>query len=362
MTDKAVYINLLRKLVSIPSLSREESRTADVLVDFLEGNQVNVQRVGNNIIARYRVEEDDSKLNPRQVVLLNSHHDTVRPSSSYTRDPYDPGIDQEKIWGLGSNDAGASLVSLIATFLHFRNQSLPFELVLAISAEEECSGVGGMRMMLPHLGNVDMGIVGEPTSLQVAVGERGLLVLDCVAHGRSGHAARNEGDNALYKAIDDIQILRNFPFEKQSQTLGPIGVNVTIIKSGTLHNVIPDECSFTVDVRTTDAYSNAETVDLIRQKLTSDVTPRSTHLNASAINRDHPLVKAAEAAGCKPFLSPTMSDMALLPFPTIKIGPGESSRSHTADEYILVSEIESGIERYISLLNILSRELRHSNQ
>lgn len=362
MIDKAPYINLLRKLVSIPSLSREEDKTAVVLSDFLQEHGVSVERIGNNIIARYKAKKDDvSNENRRPVVLLNSHQDTVKPSQSYTRDPFDSGTDSDRIWGLGSNDAGGCLVSLIATFLNFKDTELPFDLVLAISAEEECSGTGGMRMMLPHIGKVDMGIVGEPTSLQVAVGERGLLVLDCVAHGRSGHAARNEGENALYKALDDIQILRNFPFEKQSETLGPIGINVTVINSGTLHNVIPDECRFTVDVRTTDAYTNVETVELIRRKLTSDVTPRSTHLNASAIDSSHPLVKAATSAGSKPFLSPTMSDMALLPFPTIKIGPGESSRSHTADEYILTSEIEDGIEKYISLIENLSREMKTNN-
>lgn len=354
MIDTKQYTDLLCSLIAVPSLSGNEDGTAKIIESFLKEQAVVVSRVGNNIIARYSNTEKNSR---RPVVLLNSHHDTVKPSQSYTRDPFTPTIDGDKLYGLGSNDAGASLVSLIATFLYFKDKKLPFDIVLGISAQEENSGPGGMRLLWPELGHIDMGIVGEPTGLRVAIGERGLLVLDCVAHGRSGHAARQEGDNAIYRAIRDIEKLKSFPFQRQSSLLGSIGINVTMINAGTQHNVIPDQCNFTVDVRTTDVYTNTETVEIINSELESDVTPRSTHLNASAIDENHLLVRAAMEAGCETFLSPTMSDMALLPIPTIKIGPGDSARSHTADEYILLSEIESGIKCYISIIENLNKLL-----
>ncbi len=349
MIEVKEYIDLLCDLIATPSLSRKETDTALLLETFLSEHGLCVRRVGNNLIARYVA----GNVEDLPVLLLNSHHDTVKPSQSYTRDPFKPVIDGDKLYGLGSNDAGASLVSLIAAFIYFKDKKLPFEIVLGLSAQEECSGPEGMRLMWPELGHVDMGIVGEPTGLKVAIGERGLLVLDCVAYGRSGHAARQEGDNAIYRAIRDIERLRSFSFPRQSRTLGPVGINVTIINAGTQHNVVPDKCTFTVDVRTTDAYTNVETVELISRELESKVTPRSTHLNASAIDEGHPLVRAAIEAGCQPFLSPTMSDMALLPIPTIKVGPGESSRSHTADEYVLLSEIKAGINCYISIIENL---------
>lgn len=338
-------ITLLKALIATPSLSRDEGATADLLFAFLHERGASPERLGNNIFAR------SAHFDPaRPTLLLNSHHDTVRPSASYTRDPHTPIIEDECLYGLGSNDAGASVVCLTQTFLTFREQPLPFNLILALSAEEECMGEGGTRALLPLLGHIDMGVVGEPTGMRAAVGERGLLVLECEASGKSGHAARNEGVNALYIALDDISCLREFRFDRESELLGPIGIAVTQISAGTQHNVVPDSCRFVADVRTTDVYSNEQTVELLRAALSSQVSPRSTRIRASALDTTHPLALAAAAIGREAFVSPTTSDMALMPFPTLKMGPGDSSRSHTADEYICLSEVEQGIAVYEKLI------------
>ena len=292
----------------------------------------------------------------RPTLLLNSHHDTVRPAASYTRDPYAPTVEDGRLYGLGSNDAGASVVCLVETFLTFRARALPFNLVLGISAEEECMGENGIRALLPALGRVDMALVGEPTGMQAATGERGLVVLDCTAHGKSGHAARGEGVNALYIALDDIARLRSFRFERESELLGPVGIAVTQIEAGTQHNVVPDTCRFVVDVRTTDAYSNEETVEILRAALRSDAVPRSTRIRAAAVGGEHPLVKAAVAAGRETYVSPTTSDRTLMPFPALKMGPGQSSRSHTADEFVLLGEIAEGIAIYEKYIEKLAQE------
>ena len=292
----------------------------------------------------------------RPTLLLNSHHDTVRPAASYTRDPYAPTVEDGRLYGLGSNDAGASVVCLVETFLTFRARALPFNLVLGISAEEECMGENGIRALLPALGRVDMALVGEPTDMQAATGERGLVVLDCTAHGKSGHAARGEGVNALYIALDDIARLRSFRFERESELLGPVGIAVTQIEAGTQHNVVPDTCRFVVDVRTTDAYSNEETVEILRAALRSDAVPRSTRIRAAAVGGEHPLVKAAVAAGRETYVSPTTSDRTLMPFPALKMGPGQSSRSHTADEFVLLGEIAEGIAIYEKYIEKLAQE------
>lgn len=347
-TNEAV--DLLRSLIAIPSPSREEGRTADLLYALLAERGANPLRLHNNVWAR--AEGYDPA---RPTLLLNSHHDTVRPAAGWTRDPHAPLIEGGRLYGLGSNDAGASVVCLVETFLTLRDRPLPFNLLLALSAEEECSGERGMRALLPELGPVDMGLVGEPTAMQAAVGERGLVVLDCTAHGRSGHAARGEGVNALYAALDDIARLRTFRFEHESALLGPVGIAVTQIEAGTQHNVIPDTCRFVVDVRTTDACTNERTVELLQAALNADCTPRSTRIRASALDPAHPLARAAADAGRTAYVSPTTSDMALMPFPTLKMGPGDSARSHTADEFVLLREIEEGIAGYEDLIERLTR-------
>ena len=321
--DEAV--GLLRELIARPSHSRSEEATAGLLFDFLAERGAAPERLHNNVWAR--AEGFDPA---RPTLLLNSHHDTVRPAGGYTRDPYTPTVEGDRLYGLGSNGAGASVVCLTETFLAWRQRPLPFNLVLALSSEEECMGEHGMRALLPALGRIDMALVGEPTRMQAAVGERGLVVLDCTARGRSGHAARGEGVNALYIALDDIVRLRTLRFERCSELLGPVGIAVTQIEAGTQHNVIPDRCRFVVDVRTTDAYTNEETVELLRRELRSEAVPRSTRVRASALAAEHPLCRAARAAGCTIFVSPTTSDMALMPFPSLKMGPGDSARSHTA--------------------------------
>lgn len=341
-------VELLQALIATPSTSRDEARTGDLLFAFLADHGAAPERLHNNVWAR--AEGFDPR---RPTLLLNSHHDTVRPAASYTRDPYAPTLEEGRLYGLGSNDAGASVVSLAETFLTFRTRRLPFNLVVALSAEEECMGEHGMRALLPALGPIDMALVGEPTGMQAATGERGLVVLDCTAHGRSGHAARGEGVNALYIALDDIARLRTFRFERESQLLGPVGIAVTQIEAGTQHNVVPDTCRFVVDVRTTDAYSNEEVVEQLRAALHSDVVPRSTRIRAAAVGDDHPLVRAARAVGRQTFVSPTTSDRTLMPFPSLKMGPGESARSHSADEFVLVAEIDEAItvyEQYIEQL------------
>ena len=347
----AEAVEWLQALIATPSLSRDEARTGDLLSAFLTERGAAPERLHNNIWVR--AEGFDPA---RPTLLLNSHHDTVRPTSSYTRDPFAPAIEEGRLYGLGSNDAGASVVALTETFLTFRTRKLPFNLVLALSAEEECMGEHGMRALLPALGKIDMALVGEPTGMQAAVGERGLVVLDCTARGKSGHAARNEGVNALYIALDDIARLRGFRFERESPLLGPIGIAVTQIEAGTQHNVVPDVCRFVVDVRTTDAYTNEETVEILRSAIRSEAVPRSTRIRAAAVGDDHPLVRAATAIGRHTFVSPTTSDRTLMPFPSLKMGPGESARSHSADEFVRIDEIGEAIsiyEKYIEQLALL---------
>ncbi len=347
------YVGLLKDLIMTPSISRQEDATATLLYDRFMAEGLEPQRHINNVWC-CQPEMDPSK----PTLLLNSHHDTVKPSPAYTRDPFTPTVENGRLYGLGSNDAGASVVALTEVFSRFRNKKLNCNLVLAITAEEEVTGENGMRGFLPHLTEmgvtIDMALVGEPTGMQPAVGERGLVVLDCVSHGVTGHAARGEGINAIYKAIADIERLRAYKFPDESTVLGPIGLQVTQIQAGRQHNVVPEECRWVVDIRTTDAYSNEETVDIIRSVIESDATPRSTRVRASVIDSNHPLVRAAVRTGGVPFVSPTTSDMSQMSaFPSLKMGPGESSRSHSADEYVNLSEIHSAIETYSQfLLNI----------
>ena len=341
----AAAVALLMKLIQTRSFSREEADTATLIQEFLVAHGVAVQRQQNNVWAV------SARVDARKpTILLNSHHDTVKPGAGWQHDPFGAVLEGDKLTGLGSNDAGASAVSLLAAFLYLQAQPNAFNLICAITAEEEISGANGIRSVLPQLGKIDFGIVGEPTGMNLAIAEKGLLVLDCTATGKTGHAARDEGENALYKALTDIAWLRGFQFPRVSPLLGPVKTTVTQISAGTQHNVVPDRCQFVVDVRTNELYQNQEIVDFLREKLQSEIVPRSTHLNSSRISENHPLVKKGVAMGKKIYGSPTLSDQAMMPFSTVKMGPGDSARSHTPDEFILVSEIWAGIRDYIELL------------
>jgi len=345
--DQAV--TLLQKLISIPSFSKEEDKTADTIKEFMKSHGITMHRKLNNLWA-WNKHFDPAK----PTILLNSHHDTVKPNSGYTRDPYDAKIEDGKLYGLGSNDAGGCLVSLIVSFLYFYNkENLKYIFCLATTAEEEISGVNGLELIIPELGQLDFGIVGEPTLMQLAIAERGLMVLDCTAHGKAGHAAREEGENAIYNALADIEWFRTFRFPKESEVFGPIKMSVTIINAGSQHNVVPASCVFTVDVRVTDAYRNEEVLEIIRQHVKCDVQPRSIRLKPSSINKEHPIVQAGIALGRTTYGSPTTSDQSLLDIQSIKVGPGDSARSHTADEFVYVDEIKEGIELYVKMLEQL---------
>jgi len=343
------YIALLEKLIATPSISKQENKTAELIQDFFSLKSIEVRRVKNNIIVTNKSFDHD-----KPTVLLNSHHDTVKPNASWKKDPFTPVVVDGKLYGLGSNDAGGPLVSLMAAFIQFYDhEELNYNIVLAATAEEEISGENGIEFILPELGDIDFAIVGEPTQLQMAIAEKGLMVLDCLAEGKSGHAARNEGDNAIYKAIKDINWFKDYQFDKSSDLLGDIKMSVTLVEAGTQHNVIPDECKFVVDVRSTDAYKNEEILEIIREHVACEVIPRSTRLQPSGLPEGHTLMKCAEALKIGTYGSPTLSDQALMKFPSVKIGPGDSSRSHTADEYIGIREIREGIDLYIKLLKQL---------
>lgn len=349
MIPREAYIELLEKLIETPSLSREEDKTATIIEDFLSSKSIATQRIENNIIARNK-EFDVSK----PTILLNSHHDTVKPNSSWKKDPFTPVVVDGKFYGLGSNDAGGPLISLIAAFVNvYDKKDLKYNLVLAASAEEEISGKNGIELILPDLGKIDFAIVGEPTQLHMSIAEKGLMVLDCIAKGTSGHAARDEGENAIYNALDDIGWFQNYQFDKASDMLGDIKMSVTVINAGTQHNVVPDECHFIVDVRSTDVYTNDEILAIIKDNVQCEVTARSTRLQPSGLPEDHVLRDCAKSLKIKTYGSPTLSDQALMPFPSIKIGPGDSARSHTADEYIGIQEIWDAIKMYNKLLKKL---------
>ena len=338
---------LLKRLIAIPSFSKEEDKTADTIEAWLNSKGVPTRRLHNNIWAANR-HFDTAK----PTILLNSHHDTVRPNKAYTLDPFEPIEKDGKLYGLGSNDAGGCLVSLIETFLFYNDHpDLSYNLLLAATAEEEISGHNGIELLLPSLGKIEFGIVGEPTNMQLAVAEKGLLVLDCTAHGKAGHAAREEGENAIYKALEDIEWLSSYEAPKVSGLLGPVKMSVTVIDTDNkAHNVVPSQCHFVVDVRVNELYSFEELLGVIRANLTSEVVPRSLRMRSSSIPVDHPIVLSGMALGRTCYGSPTTSDKALMPFPALKTGPGDSARSHTADEYIFVDEIAEGIAGYINLL------------
>jgi acetylornithine deacetylase len=344
-----IAINLLEQLIAIPSFSREEDKTALILQGFFKQFDISAERKGNNVWVRNKHFRSELP-----TILLNSHHDTVRPNSAYTRDPFQAEIIDGKLYGLGSNDAGGPLVCLILAFLHFYDQkNLKFNLVLAASAEEEISGSEGIESIWELLPPVDFAIVGEPTLCQMAIAEKGLMVLDCTVHGKAGHAAREEGVNAIYEAMKDIEWLKTYKFPRVSPTLGEVKMTTTIIHAGKQHNVIPAECSYTVDVRVTDQYSLEEVLEIIQKNVSATVTPRSLRMRSSGVSSDHPLVLAAKRLGIPLYGSPTTSDQALIRVPSVKIGPGDSARSHTADEFIYLAEIVKGIDTYIALLNEL---------
>lgn len=342
------YINILKDLIRIPSLSRDEKGAADFLQGVLKAKGWDVRREGHNLW----VESEPAGTKP--TILLNAHIDTVRPNADWQRDPYVPTEEDGRLYGLGSNDCGGALVSLIATFETLRRKPQPCRYILSLTAEEEVSGKNGLDLILPILGPIDFGIIGEPTMMQMAVEEKGLMVLDCEAHGRSGHAARNEGINAIYEALPSILWFKEHRFEKGSSFLGPVKMTVTQVTAGTQHNVIPDTCHFVVDVRPNGEYRNVELLQEIKRSVACDVQERSTRLNSSCLPLTHPAVERGKALRLTPYGSPTLSNQALCPFPTLKIGPGDSARSHTADEYITCEEIEQGIETYTALLDGLT--------
>ena len=338
---------LLCRLICVPRVSRQETEAADLLQAYMSDVcRLDVRRSGNNL---WTVAPGYDAARP--TLLLCAHIDTVRPTSGWTRNPHEALREGGRIYGLGSNDDGASLVCLLQTFRRLSQRSQPYNLVFLASAEEEVSGAGGVGSGLPQLPPISVALVGEPTGMQPAIAEKGLMVLDVTCHGRSGHAARDEGDNAIYHAMDAIQWFRTHQWPRVSPMLGAVKMSVTIVNAGTQHNVVPDRCTFTVDVRSNELYSNTELLEAIRPHVRGDVVARSTRLNSSAINAGHPLVRRAVALGRTPFGSPTLSDQALMPFPTLKMGPGQSSRSHTADEYVEEQELRDAIPLYLSLLD-----------
>mgnify|MGYP006190023961 FL=1 len=337
---------LLKTLISIPSFSKSEDKTADCIENFFATFSIPTHREMNNVWA-FNKFYDASK----PTILLNSHHDTVKPNASYTLNPFEPIEKDGKLYGLGSNDAGGCLVSLIATFIHFFDkENLKYNLVLAATAEEEISGINGIESIFQKLGSIDFAIVGEPTEMNLAIAEKGLLVLDCIAKGTSSHAAHPNQNNAILNAIEDINWFNTYKFDKVSDLLGEVKMTVTIINSGSQHNVVPDSCQFTVDVRTTELYTNTEVFNIIQQNIKSEVTPRSLRLNSSSIPLSHPFVQAGLKIGRTHYGSPTSSDQAVIPCPSLKMGPGLSTRSHSSDEFIYTEEIKDAIQIYHSVL------------
>lgn len=343
-TDEAVL--LLKRLISTPSISREEKQATDILEDFILKNGMTCQREKNNVwIVSHPFD------NSKPTILLNAHIDTVKPVSSWTKAPFEPIEEDGRIYGLGSNDCGGGLVALLQAFRILSSTPQPYNLIYLASAEEEISGTNGIAHVLPSLPEIDVAIVGEPTNMQPAVSEKGLMVIDLIARGKSGHAARGEGINAIYQALDDLVWLRSYKFERMSRFLGPTMMNVTMVNAGTQHNIIPDECKMVLDVRTNELYTNEEVFEIIRNHVSCDIQARSFRLHSSHINPQHPLIQRCIQMGMKPFGSPTLSDQALMPFPSFKLGPGDSARSHSANEFIRRDEIAAAIDTYVNLLD-----------
>lgn len=339
-------VQLLKKLIATPSVSRNEKDAADIMEQTIRSYAFEPQREANNLwIIDPHYDES------RPTLLLNAHIDTVKPVASWTRDPFSPDVEDGVLYGLGSNDCGGGLCSLLQIFRMLTEKPQHYNLIYLASAEEEVSGKDGITRALPLLPHIDLAIVGEPTGMNPAVAEKGLMVLDVIAHGKSGHAARNEGVNAIYEALDDMRWIRDYKFEKVSEFLGPTKMTLTVVNAGTQHNVIPDKCTMLVDIRTNEFYDNEEVYEFIRQHLKSEVKAHSFRLKSSRIDPEHPLIRKCVAMGMKPFGSPTLSDQALMHFPSFKLGPGESSRSHSANEFIRISEICDAIAKYETLLD-----------
>lgn len=345
-------VELLKVLVSTPSISREESDATDRLQHFIERGapvRFEMHRHLNNIWCI--APGFDSS---RPTLLLDAHIDTVKPVNGWSKHPFTPILEGERIYGLGSNDDGASLVTMLQVFYQICSNPQDYNTIFLVSAEEEVSGKNGIESVIPLLPPIDCAIIGEPTGMHPAIAEKGLMVIDCVAKGVSGHAARNEGVNAIYNAIEDIDWFRNYKYPKSSPLLGDVKMTVTQVNAGKQHNVIPDSCSYVVDIRSNECYSNSELLDIINSHVGSDIKARSTRLNSSSISVEHPLVKRAVEIGRKPYGSPTLSNQALLSIPTLKMGPGESSRSHTANEFVCISEIREGMELFCKMLDGLA--------
>ena len=339
-------VELLKKLITTPSVSRNEKDAADIMEQTIRSYGFEPQREANNLwIIDPHYDES------RPTLLLNAHIDTVKPVASWSRDPFSPNVKDGVLYGLGSNDCGGGLCSLLQIFRMLTEKPQSYNLIYLASAEEEVSGKDGITRALPLLPHIDLAIVGEPTGMNPAVAEKGLMVLDVIAHGKSGHAARNEGVNAIYEALDDMRWIRDYKFEKVSEFLGPTKMTLTVVNAGTQHNVIPDKCTMLVDIRTNEFYDNEEVYEFIRQHLKSEVKAHSFRLKSSRIDPEHPLIRKCVAMGMKPFGSPTLSDQALMHFPSFKLGPGESSRSHSANEFIRISEIRDAIAKYETLLD-----------
>ncbi|MBD8387887.1 M20 family metallo-hydrolase [Dysgonomonas sp. BGC7] len=339
-------VDLLKSMISTPSFSREEHNVAEIIMASMKSMGFEPQRKGNNLWIQSKDFDSD-----KPTILLNSHMDTVRPVSGWTKDPFVPETDDDILYGLGSNDAGASLVCLLHAFFWLTAKKQDYNLLFLASCEEEVSGKDGAEAVVPELPAIEFGIVGEPTQMNPAIAEKGLLVLDCISYGKAGHAARDEGDNAIYKALKDIEWFRTFRFPEDSDLLGPVKMTVSMINAGTQHNVVPDKCEFVVDVRTNELYSNQEVYEIINKYTDCEVKPRSFRLNSSRIALENPFVQRAIMIGKEPYGSPTLSDQTFMPFPTLKMGPGDSARSHTANEYIRLSEIREAIELYVKLLD-----------
>ncbi|WP_029903357.1 M20 family metallo-hydrolase [Prevotella sp. 10(H)] len=345
----ALYYNavdLLKEMIETPSFSREEHNVAEIIAAYMRKMGFEPQRKGNNLWIQSKDFEES-----KPTILLNSHMDTVRPVSGWTKDPFTPETEDDTLYGLGSNDAGAPFVCLLHAFFVLTAKKQDYNLIFLASCEEEISGKDGAESVVPLLPEIEFGIVGEPTQMNPAIAEKGLLVLDCTAYGKAGHAARDEGENAIYKAMKDIEWFRTYQFPKVSELLGPVKMTVSMINAGTQHNVVPDKCDFVVDVRSNELYSNQELFGLIDDQTSCEIKPRSFRLNSSRIALENPFVQRAIIIGKEPYGSPTLSDQTFMPFPTLKMGPGDSARSHTANEYILLSEIREGIELYIKLLD-----------
>jgi acetylornithine deacetylase len=354
-TLKSEAIALLKQLISTPSFPKEEERTATIIEQFLASKGASIRRQGNNVWAFA------SPFQPHlPSIWLNSHHDTVKPNIGYTQDPFSPIERDGKLFGLGSNDAGGPLVALIATFCYFIGKDLPFNLLLIASAEEEISGSNGISSLLEILPPAELVLVGEPTQLRLAIAEKGLLVIDGMVTGKAGHAAREEGINAIYLALNDLEKIKNYKFAKVSPFLGPTKVSCTVIHAGEQHNLVPDLCQYVLDVRVNELYTHEEVLDELKEVLSANLSPRSMRLRSSCLPEGHVMHVIAKNLGLETFGSPTLSDQALIPYPSAKIGPGDSARSHTADEYIFIQEVEDGISRYISILETYASHSLHT--